>query len=377
MEGLSEQKRRKIPNNTQVELLARCGGRCTMCNEDVMNDYFTGKRTHIFEKAHIKAFSDWGPRGCSDIPDKDRNAADNLIILCPSCHTKIDKDSESYSVEFLKNMKKDKEERVQRGLDLAGGDECTIVRYTSAIGQVTHTFNEEDIRRSLLKNGFYSKDGVINLDESNDEEDIQSSIRTVDKLFESRISRSIINGQSKPFCLFALAPQPLLIYLGWKFDDLADVRVFIKHRNGWKYNENSSRIRNFTTVEPVEQNVDNDVILVLGITYDANAEIINNCFGENVDVWKIKLSDDSTGTDLISNKFELDGFKRTVVDVLDKIGQIYGKSKVISVIPIVSNALAVEFGRAYMKKSQNPLRIHDLRISEGLHRYEYSLSIPP
>lgn len=342
-----------------------------------MNDYFTGGYTMSFEKAHIIAISDNGPRGDPDMPINERDKAENLMILCSSCHTKIDKDPPSYGVKLLKDIKKEKEERVKKCLDLAGGDECTIVRYTSAIGRVPHALDEKDIRRSLLRNGFYSKDGMIDLNESNDEENIKSSRKTIDRLFESRISRNITSGKSDPFCLFALGPQPLLIYLGWKFDDLIDVKVFIKRRDGWKYKEDNYTVRDFTIVEPKEQNVNNNVVLVLGVTNDADNKAIYDCFGEKIDVWKIRLSDNKTGIDLISNKIELDSFRRDVVSLLDKIGQKYGKDKEVSVVPIVPNALAVEFGRAYMKKGQNPLKIYDSKIEGGKYAYKYSLSIPP
>ncbi|MCT4376920.1 HNH endonuclease signature motif containing protein [Leuconostoc suionicum] len=43
------------------------------------------------EIAHISALNEKGARYDSNIPSESLNEIDNLMILCASCHTKIDK----------------------------------------------------------------------------------------------------------------------------------------------------------------------------------------------------------------------------------------------------------------------------------------------
>ena len=84
-------KARRYNNKDITKLLVACGGRCTLCNKDVMSDFMTFTQMDLFEKAHIVAFSDFGPRANSSLSIAERNDIDNLIMLCPSCHKTIDK----------------------------------------------------------------------------------------------------------------------------------------------------------------------------------------------------------------------------------------------------------------------------------------------
>ncbi len=43
------------------------------------------------EQAHIVAEEEEGPRGKSVLSKEERNSYHNHILLCPNCHTKIDK----------------------------------------------------------------------------------------------------------------------------------------------------------------------------------------------------------------------------------------------------------------------------------------------
>lgn len=47
----------------------------------------------VGHEAHIVAEEDDGPRGDPSMPVSERNAYPNLILLCPTHHTLIDKDN--------------------------------------------------------------------------------------------------------------------------------------------------------------------------------------------------------------------------------------------------------------------------------------------
>ncbi|MFC8859765.1 NACHT domain-containing protein [[Kitasatospora] papulosa] len=65
------------------------------------------------EEAHIVAKEDDGPRGDSSVSIADRNSHLNLILLCPTHHTLIDKEKgKNFSVEQLLEMKQAHEEEV-------------------------------------------------------------------------------------------------------------------------------------------------------------------------------------------------------------------------------------------------------------------------
>ncbi|OKI17020.1 hypothetical protein A6A08_07065 [Nocardiopsis sp. TSRI0078] len=70
--------------------------------------------------AHITAHGDAGPRAAPAMSIDQRNSIDNLVYLCPSCHSRIDKNSGAgYSVEELLAVK-ERHESWTRSLRQAG-----------------------------------------------------------------------------------------------------------------------------------------------------------------------------------------------------------------------------------------------------------------
>ncbi|MET3606881.1 hypothetical protein ABIC74_000723 [Mucilaginibacter rubeus] len=62
--------------------------------------------------AHIIAASDSGPRANKMIDSKVKSEYDNLILLCPSCHTEIDKAPQIFTQELIHNWKKNHKQRI-------------------------------------------------------------------------------------------------------------------------------------------------------------------------------------------------------------------------------------------------------------------------
>ena len=105
---------RNIPADVLRMLLAKSGGFCQNpeCNTDLYPLIDKGSIATIREAAHIIAFSEDGPRGEKQQSDKEINTYENLILLCPTCHTKIDKASELYPADLLYKWKSNHEEQI-------------------------------------------------------------------------------------------------------------------------------------------------------------------------------------------------------------------------------------------------------------------------
>ena len=73
--------------------------------------------THVIgEIAHIVAHEDDGPRADKDYPKELRDKYDNLVLLCPTHHTLVDKQDSTYTVENLREWKQAHELWVQEVL---------------------------------------------------------------------------------------------------------------------------------------------------------------------------------------------------------------------------------------------------------------------
>lgn len=81
---------REIPNHVQRKLYAESMGRCMNpnCQEELFKD-----DGDIIEKAHISPFCDTAD-----------NSFENLIVLCPNCHTNFDKNA-AFSADEVKTWK--------------------------------------------------------------------------------------------------------------------------------------------------------------------------------------------------------------------------------------------------------------------------------
>jgi hypothetical protein len=100
--------RKAIPNATRLRLFADACGHCQ--NPDCLEKLFPielGGEKHIAEIAHVIPHGEAGPR-YADRPggDFDPDAYDNLILLCPTCHTTIDKNPDGFPRVILLQWKK-------------------------------------------------------------------------------------------------------------------------------------------------------------------------------------------------------------------------------------------------------------------------------
>jgi len=103
------------PSITDIKLLfARSGNRCAFpkCTSPIAQG-----DTLIGEVCHIKAQKPGWPRYDATQTPEQRHAYGNLILLCPTHHTVIDDDDETYTVERLQKMKADHEAHIAPASD--------------------------------------------------------------------------------------------------------------------------------------------------------------------------------------------------------------------------------------------------------------------
>lgn len=109
-----------ISDKTKRRLWAKSGGFCNnpYCNADLFPFLGSGKLTSIEELAHIIGKSKKGPRGSGFLSFLDRDKYDNIILLCPTCHTLIDKNPIEFPKETLNKWKKEHENRINSSFQI-------------------------------------------------------------------------------------------------------------------------------------------------------------------------------------------------------------------------------------------------------------------
>lgn len=94
--------------HTQRRLFAASAGFCQnpACSCELFID-LPGRGIHIGEMAHVFAANDQGPRARPELSEAERGAFENLILLCATCHTIIDKAPNQYPDTTILGWKRD------------------------------------------------------------------------------------------------------------------------------------------------------------------------------------------------------------------------------------------------------------------------------
>ncbi|HYO59963.1 MAG TPA: HNH endonuclease signature motif containing protein [Archangium sp.] len=122
------------------------------------------------EHAHIIAHSDAGPRADPSIPESERASYSNLILLCPTHHTQVDKQPDSFTVEDLRSWKRDLERWVHERLGRAVSDitftelEQVCQYLLSPAGTPTSNFQVLPPKEKMDRNGITQRlEGYLRL----------------------------------------------------------------------------------------------------------------------------------------------------------------------------------------------------------------------
>ena len=92
------------------------GDRCANCRTELILQEKGGENFPLGIMAHIEGENPGSARYNPEMNDLDRIKYENLILLCPNCHTTVDNDTEQYTMDQLKSMKKKHEEWVRQTL---------------------------------------------------------------------------------------------------------------------------------------------------------------------------------------------------------------------------------------------------------------------
>lgn len=117
-------------------LWGRAANRCSSCRCELSFEP-SGGTLPLGEQAHIVAEQSSGPRGNSSLTADERNSYPNLILLCPTCHTKIDKAPGDYPIERLHLIKTQHELWVTESLSGAhASTDPALVLYSDLIDHI-------------------------------------------------------------------------------------------------------------------------------------------------------------------------------------------------------------------------------------------------
>lgn len=139
---------------TRNQAYQRVAGRCSNCRATTSAPVGESDFSNVGVGAHIHAASPGGPRYLATMTVEERRSFGNIIWLCQTCSTIIDRDPDAYSADTLKAWKTSAEARalLEQGKQLP--DEKDIYRMAAmAMGNRTPGFYPEaigNVHKSLV-----------------------------------------------------------------------------------------------------------------------------------------------------------------------------------------------------------------------------------
>jgi hypothetical protein len=364
--------------NDKWELYFKSGGLCSICCESFDYDKFSRSNIDVKEYAHIIADSEDGTRGCS-ASAKYAGDINNIILLCPTCHTRVDKDKklEYYTVEKLHSIKDDHEQRVREHLSSLKNRQAWGVRYTSRIGDNQPTILSDKIDEAIRAEGFIAQRSPIDLNPNNtafcdDENQVwESEWAQLQAKFQQEVTTLKVQRKDEKFLLFAIAPIPLLIRLGLLFGDITEVDVFQKHRepNTWVWLKDDSIIDYQIDPPMVKAST---VAIKLSLSDNITDDRVQKVLGNDVSIWTI--THQNPNNDYIKSREHLSALRDKYRELFRMIREYHGQDTVAHVFAACPVSAAIEFGRVYMPKADARLRLYDQNSKQDGFHLAYDLS---
>lgn len=367
------------PNWSALELAtiwAKTAGRCEICNRILYENEDTGDRVNIANLAHIIAHGDGGTRADVNVSAEYKRNLDNIILLCNPCHTTVDRDGVKYTIPVLRRYKGEHEEKIRLQTTPTAERQRRIVIFDAPIAAQHSPIRKDDAVEALFSEQFPMEEPLVlnipvMLESEPQSEYWKRAKEHIDREFRSWMYSKI--NEFPKIGIFALAPQPLLVYLGWKLGDKYNLQIFQRHRNQdkpWKWLNPSVKTPSFEIVAPSETAItnvgpDSKVVLSLNVSFDISSRVrkyLNSARGDLH--WQISTTG-MPSTDYVQSEEQLSEFKHHIHNVLNEITQKIG-DRPIHLYLSVPVSLAVTFGTAIMPKATSEIIIYDYVKTEDL-----------
>ena len=360
----SSNNRGKGPSQvTKLMLCAKAGGRCQFegCNKKLFVDGVTLKDVNNSNIAHIVASAPDGPRGNEssyELSDK----LENLMLMCQDHHKLIDDNPDQYTIQMLKTMKKEQEQKIEYILDGMDYPESEIIIFESPIKNtidvnVDHKQTVEAIRSEC--NNPASSHGIIiriqNHEKYRSPSYWNSAVRELRYQVEHQIESIYRYRHDLHLSIFPIAPIPLIIKLGNLLGDKRKIDIFQKTRMPDTWIWQSQELTNEFKVEKISLKQGCEVALIVSLTAEIDILRIKNIIDVST-IYIIKA--ERTGVDCIRSMLDLKAFWQEFQAVCDQIKNVDGCLD-IKLFPAVPVSAAFEIGRRYMPKTFPIIHVFD------------------
>jgi hypothetical protein len=372
-------KRERIKESVRNALWARTAGRCTICNRRMLGDSRTYLHSVLLaELAHNIGAIDGleSPRSQDNDGIEDTEAEENLLLLCHDCHKIIDAPDhiEFFPPEKLREIKENFERRIEMVTENGGLTRTAALRVGSQIRGSLALASQREVAETLLAVNYL---GLVETQRSGDFtcrihgsaggrgfwESAQQAIDNTLALIHQAIDSSDVEHIS----VFAIAPIPLLVYLGWHLDDKTPTRLFQKHRDqfiGWSWADQGEPVE-FDVLVGEPSTIALDVVLVCAVTSEVNVGLLPPEIADALRI-EIRPRNASPAPTLVSHEQSLVNFGSQWRSALATAELQYPNAERWHLVASTPVTIAVEAGRALMRDAHPPVTVYE----RGTDSYE-------
>lgn len=359
-----------IPETVKIRLWGKAGGRCQYdgCNASLGIDTITQAEFNSAYIAHIVADKPTGPRGHEVLSEQLKADLSNLMLLCDVHHRKIDiADVAGHTAELLQAMKERHEQRIELVTALGPDRQSHVVLYGANIGAHNAPLSLKKAAAAMLPERYPAEPHPVVLGMVN------SAMQDRDASYwvtESEQLKRVVSLQVKPrlaqggiehLSIFALAPQPLLMELGYLLSDIPVAEVYQLHREppDWRWQPDPPNFE-YRLSEPLR--FDGPPALVFSLSATISDERIEAAL-PGATIWK--LSCPNPNNDFLKGRGQARLFREQGRYLLDRIKSRHGEQTTLHVFPAMPVSLAVDWGRIIMPKADLKMKVYDQNSTLG------------
>lgn len=363
---------RDIQPKTKLFLFVRAAGRCEFdgCNRNLLEHYPTFTPGIFAQMAHIWAFSPDGPRGHEGIDPTELNHVSNLVLLCPACHKLIDDHPDRYPVEVLREFKWAHEDRAFMLADTKPDRHTVAFRLVANIGDHAVEISHPEMQEAVAPRYFNPRDVIdIDLTALSDQgtgEYMIVAARTIEEKVARLYDRRECGGPVVHFSVFALAPIPLLAFLGSRLSNKVQTSFFQRHRDtqSWKWH-GGPQTAAFSWTQHRSGTDEKSVAIMYSLSGRIHESDLPATIDKRFSVYELELSSEIPHPRFLKTEADLGAFRAAHSDaVRDVVAHHQGVER-LHVFPAVPAPVALAMGWELVPKRDPALLIFDFNKKQG------------
>lgn len=198
------------------------------------------------------------PRLVPEMPPEERDAAENLLLLCQPCHRKVDNKSvePAYDIATLQQLKREHEKLVQHLLSLMESRRTLVLRMIGSVRGNLVSASRLEVGAATAARGRVPAyldnrhHAELEIDLTGVAEDDPAYWAVQRRAVENGVAQALDalrTGTADHLTVFAFARLPLLVLLGWLLDDTVRTDIAQRSRGPRAWRPVDGAIHTFAT----------------------------------------------------------------------------------------------------------------------------------